>query len=189
MCITRSIVGKLNLLKETWKSGITKKDMNMEINNIVKGIKTLTTHFTAEDLGRMVKKLGTIPQVVDKVVVFINSVGHIIFQMSVLTNCSSPWSEVFVRSIINRLNKFKTLWIYTSQEDTIKEVTKVAKIIKTLRDNVRLFYALEANKLLSTGIGFKGTDHCESGLAAFLYACAEWNEIVSHLFSCLLRSS
>jgi hypothetical protein len=175
-----SIVGKLDLLKGIWKY-TAKDDLIKEITKIVEGIKTLTKRPTAEDLSRMVKKLGTIPQVVENVAVFVNSVDHIIFQMAVLTNCSSPWSESFIKSIVGRLNSFKHMWVYTTLEDTIQETTKIAEMIRTLRDNARLFHALEKSEPLSTGIGFKGTCHCESDVAAFLCFDPAW-KFVSHLF-------
>jgi hypothetical protein len=176
-----SIVGKLDLLKETWKC-TTHDDLIKDIARIVEGIKTLTKRPTAEDLGRMVKNLGTIRQVGENVPLFINNVDHIIFQMAALTNCSSPWSKSFITSIIDKLNSFKHMWVYTTQEDSIKEITKIAEMIKTLRDNAKLFCALEPSEPLCTGVGFRGTNHCESGVAAFCRVDPQWSRIVSHLF-------
>jgi hypothetical protein len=107
-----SIIGKLDLRKGMWKC-TTKDDLNKEIAKIVELIKTLTKCPNAEDLSRMVKNLGTIHQIVENVPVFINSIDHIIFQMALLTNCSSPWSESFIKSIIGKLNSFKHMWVYT----------------------------------------------------------------------------
>jgi hypothetical protein len=176
-----SIVGKLNLLKGTWKC-TTEVNFIKEIAKIVEGIKTLTKRPNAEDLGRMVKNLGTIPQVEENVPVFINNVDHIIFQMAALTNCSSPLSKPFVKSIVDRLDSFKHLWVYTRQDDSNKEITKIAEMIRTLRDNARLFHALESSEPLSTGIGFNGTEHCESDVVAFCNADLQWSQLVSHLF-------
>jgi hypothetical protein len=181
-----SIVCKLDLLKGTWKC-TTQDELMKEIAKIVEGIATLRKRPTAEDLGRIVKALGTIPQTLENVPVFIDSIDHIVFQMAALTNCSSPWSEAFIKSIVGRLNSFKHMWVYTTQEDSIKEITKIAEMIRSLRDNAKLFHALEPTEPLSTGIGFKGTHHCESGVAAFCCIDPQWSQIVSHLFPCLVQ--
>ena len=160
-----------------------------EITKIAERIRTLTKHPTAEDLSRMVKNLGTIQQVKENMVVFVNSVDHIISQMVVLTNCSSPWLEAFITSIVGKLNSSKDMWIYTTYDNSIKEITKIAEMIKTLRDNTRVFHALGPSEPLSTGIGFKGLCHCESGLAAFCCADHKWRHFVSFFFYILLRLS
>ena len=176
-----SIVNKLDILKGTWM--LTSQDnLIKETAQIAERIRTLTKRPTAEDLGRMVKNLGTIRQVEENVVVFVNSVDHIVSQMAALTNCSSPWSEVFITSIVRKLNSFKDMWIYTTQDDSIKEITKIAEMIRTLRDNAKLFHALGTSEPLSTGTGFKGSCHCEKGLAAFCCADEKWGHFVSHLF-------
>jgi len=58
------------------------------------------------------KDIGTIPQVVENVVVFTNAVDHIIFQLKTLMT-PLPWSETFITSIVNKLDSLKGTWMFT----------------------------------------------------------------------------
>lgn len=102
-----SVIGKLHLLKD--RRCNTEDDIDRKIAKIVEGIRTLTKRPSADDLIRMVKNLGTIPQVTENVEVFINGVDLIVCQVAMLTNCSSPWSEAFITSIIGKLNSFRNI--------------------------------------------------------------------------------
>ena len=143
---------------------------------------------TAEDVLMSVRALIKIPQVTENLEVFANAVDEAIFQLKMVTNCSSPLSRRYTPSIIKRLENLKGMWVYTNQHDTNKDLMRVIREVKTLRDNALLQEALEDGTPLSTGdVCYRGTHHCEAGITAYCCLHPEWGKFVSRLFPCRTR--
>jgi hypothetical protein len=77
------------------------------------------------------------------------------------TQCSMSvgWGNV-----VRRLEAFQNEWIFTDVED----ISKIVRMIETMRDNAKIYWSLGTNAPLETGIGFTGNFHAEAILAAFL---------------------
>jgi hypothetical protein len=139
---------------------------------------------TGEDVLRLVMALSKIPQVTANLKVFADAVDEVCAQLKAVTNCSSPLAAAYTSKIVKRLQSFKDMWIYTSQDDSTGVLAKIAREIRTLRDNGRFHEALRKGSPLDTGTGCKGACHCEAALAAFCCLHPEWGKFVSRLFPC-----
>jgi hypothetical protein len=126
-----SMVDKLDSLKDTWIH-TTRDDLIKEITRISKKLSALLKRPvpTAEDVSRLVDNLGKISRVEENVVAFTNAVDHITPQMRSLTNYTVPWSEPSIISMVDRLDSLKDTWIHTTQDDLIKEITRISKKLR-----------------------------------------------------------
>jgi len=154
-------------------------------DNLIKAITKIANHIkkiTAEVVLQSLKALGEIPQEDAKIIDFTAAVNDIIFQVKMLANCTSPLSGMYLPTIIAKLKSLRDMWIYITQDDTIKEIAKVAEIIRTLRDNAKIHRALEVGEPLHSGKNCQASCHCEAGLAAYCCLHPEWGKFVSPLF-------
>jgi hypothetical protein len=127
---------------------------------------TQTEKITAQNVVMLVKALRNIPR--SDTDNFTKAADFIIDQVERLTDCTSPESELHTESIVARLKDFKGNWLlYTQDRYILEEVPKIVEMIETLRDNTKLYESLGKDSALSTGIGFRGTNHCAVALAAF----------------------
>lgn len=92
---------------------------------------------------------------------------------------TTPVSEPFTKSIIQRLDGFKSMLRHHTQDDVVEEITEIAGMIMTLSDNTMLGQMLEKGSALDTGTGFLGSCHCEVCVACYcLFMQEGWTQSV-----------
>jgi hypothetical protein len=93
---------------------------------------------------------------------YIKAVDSFILDASRLRDCSSPGWHDYVEEIVEQLRGLKDIH---GKQARLRAIGEVAKMLKTLRGHSLLFQRLKPGSPLSIGIGFKGSQHCESSLA------------------------
>ena len=111
-----------------------------------------------------------------------DAIDGIIDKMRRLTNCTSPGSGVYTNTIVWELESLKTRWPLYTQDDTINHITNIVAMIRTLRDNAKLYASLKKGKALHSGKGFTGTYHCETNLGTCKIGASTRDRFVSLLF-------
>jgi hypothetical protein len=94
---------------------------------------------------------------------------------------TTPGSEPFTKTIIQKLEGFKSMLRYHTQDDVIGEITDITAMIMTLSDNTMLGQMLAKGSALYTGTGFLGSCHCEVCVACYCIFMQEgWTQLVRY---------
>jgi len=148
---------------------------------------------SAKALVQQLREIGKIPKVIDtnngrqvwNLEAFNEAIEPIIETVKnlELTNCISVDWEEYANTIVQRLMALQNAWTLSDNDTTMEDISNIIRMIKTMRDNAKIYWALRPNSALDTGIGFISNFHAKAILAAFLHQCQKTGS-VSHPFPC-----
>ncbi len=105
---------------------------------------------SAETLVQQLKEIGDIPKVINtdgrqewNLDAFNNIIQPIIETVKnlKLTNCISVGWEEYANSIALRLVAFQNMWTLSDKVTTMQDISKIIKMIDTMRDNAMIYWA------------------------------------------------
>jgi hypothetical protein len=91
-------------------------------------------------------------------------------------------SAKYINLINNKLSLLATEGVYDDDDlEKMKEIDGIMNMLRTLADNTKLERMLQKGSALDTGIGFKGSLHCEACIAAHCtFKDSKWFPPVSY---------